>query len=351
MMAGVPTVTLRPDYEVSRLIRGGWQLAGDHGPVDTARAVTDMVAFHDAGITTFDCADIYTGVEEIYGAGLRAIANARGAEAARSVRIHTKYVPDFESLATLTRADVERIITRSLTRLGRERLDLAQFYWWDDGVPGMLDAVGHLADLQARGLIDRIGVTNFDHVQMARIAGRVDLVSTQVQFSLLDRRPSGEFARIARESGVHIICYGVLAGGFLTDAWAGQPDPGFTFENRSLIKYRLVIEEFGGWALFQDLLAALRAIADRHGADIAAVAVRAMLEDPDAAAVIVGARYARHLPRLLKALEFELSDADRADLAAIRARAQGPNGPVFALERDKDGTHGRIMKYNLNAGA
>ena len=347
----VPRRELRPGYEISRLIRGGWQLAGDHGPVEHDRAIAEMVDFVDAGITTFDCADIYTGVEEIYGAGLRALADARGAEAAASVRIHTKYVPDIDSLATLTGADVERIITRSLDRLGRERLDLVQFYWWDLSVPGMLEAVGHLADLRERGLIDQIGVTNFEHEVMAEIAERVDLVAAQVQFSLLDRRPAGAFARTARQSGVGIICYGVLAGGFLTDRWLGAPDPGFRFENRSLVKYRLIIEEFGGWARFQELLGTLRAIADREDADIAAVAIRAMLDDPDAAAVIVGARYASHLPRTLKALEITLTAEDRAVITELQAGAPGPSGPVYGLERDKSGTHGRIMKYNLNAGA
>ena len=58
---------LAADHEISRVIRGGWQMAGGHGAIDSAAAVEDMVAFADAGITTFDCADIYTGVEELIG--------------------------------------------------------------------------------------------------------------------------------------------------------------------------------------------------------------------------------------------------------------------------------------------
>jgi len=205
-----------------------------------------------------------------------------------------------------------------------------------------------LGELSAEGLIERIGITNFNSEHMQLIAGSVDLVSAQVQFSLLDRRPAAGFAEAARKRDVHLICYGALAGGFLTDHWLGKPDPGFAFENRSLVKYRLIIEDFGGWALFQELLGALRSIADKYDADIAAVAVRSMLDDPDASAVIVGARYARHLPRLLKALGLSLDDADRAVIDGVRSRASGPTGPVYGLERDKDGRHGRIMKYNLN---
>ena len=345
----VPTVELRPGYTISRLIRGGWQLSGDHGTVEADRAVEDVVAFFDAGITTFDCADIYTGVEELYGRGLKLLADKRGAEAAAAMKIHTKYVPDRDRLGRIGFNDTAAIVRRSLSRLGRERLDLVQFHWWDYGTPGWQEAVDHLAALQAEGLIDRIGMTNFDTAHMTAIAGRVDLVSAQVQFSLLDRRPEGAFADAAAAHGVGILCYGVLAGGFLTDAWLGKPDPGHAFENRSLVKYRLVIDEFGGWDLFQELLATLRAIADRQGADVAAVAVRAMLDRPDVAATIVGARYARHLPRLMTALDVALTDADRAEIAAVQAQAQGPAGEVFGLERDLTGRHGRIMKYNLNA--
>ena len=188
-----------------------------------------------------------------------------------------------------------------------------------------------------------------DHFGIDQIAQQVDLVSAQVQFSVLDRRPVGQFAAAARDKNVHLICYGVLAGGFLTDHWLGESDPGFQFENRSLVKYRLIIEEFGGWDHFQALLRCLNDIADRHGVDIAAVAARCMVEDNDAAALIVGARYARHLPRLMKIFEFSLTAGEKAQIAELQADAPGPTGDVYALERDADGVHGRIMKYDLNA--
>jgi hypothetical protein len=143
-------------------------------------------------------------------------------------------------------------------------------------------------------------------------------------------------------------CYGTLAGGFLTDAWLGKPDPGFQFENRSLIKYRLIIDEFGSWDLFQTLLQTLKAVGDRHGVSLAAIATRWVLDQPQVAGAIVGARYARHLPKTLEVFKVALDDADRAAIAAVIAQAKGPNGPVYGLEGDRTGRHGRIMKYNLN---
>lgn len=349
-MPDVPRVAIRPGYEISRLIKGGWQLSGDHGPVEADQAVADMIRFVDAGVTTFDCADIYTGVEEKIGRFRSELLRARGPEALARVKVHTKYVPDRTSLAALSLQDVEAGIDRSLSRLGLDRLDLVQFHWWDYSVPGFADAAEHLAALQEKGKIDRIGVTNFDADHLAELCARIDVASAQVQYSVLDRRAAADFADIARRNNVHLFAYGVLAGGFLTDAWLGAADPGFEFENRSLVKYRLIIEEFGGWNLFQHLLRTLRDIADRHGADISAIALRWVLDSGDVSAAIVGARYADRLGATLRAFSIALTDQDRHQIGAVQARAQGPDGPVYALERDINGRHGRIMKYNLNKG-
>lgn len=126
---------LAPGYEISRLLRGGWQLAGGHGPVDRARAIEDMVVFVDRGVTTFDCADIYTGAEEMIGEFRAKLERERGAEALRSLKVHTKFVPDWDRLPTLDRSYVEDIIDRSLRRLKTERLDLVQFHWWNYAAP------------------------------------------------------------------------------------------------------------------------------------------------------------------------------------------------------------------------
>ncbi|MYA87005.1 MAG: aldo/keto reductase [Boseongicola sp. SB0662_bin_57] len=349
-VTGVPGVAVRPGYSVSRIIKGGWQLSGDHGAVNADQAISDMVRFVDAGVTAFDCADIYSGVEEKIGRFRAGLARARGQDALDRIKVHTKYVPDRDSLARLTLRDVEAGIDRSLMRLGMDRLDLVQFHWWDYAVPGHVDVAGHLGTLRDKGKIDQIGVTNFDAEHLAELCDTTDVASAQVQHSLLDRRASGDFAALARGRGVSLFAYGVLAGGFLTDVWLGRPDPGFDFENRSLVKYRLIIEEFGGWALFQDLLGALHVVADRHGCDISAIALRATLDSPEVVATIVGARYADRLPQTLRAFEVELTDGDRREIETVRGRSTGPQGPVYGLERDVAGRHGRIMKYNLNKG-
>jgi aryl-alcohol dehydrogenase-like predicted oxidoreductase len=179
----------------------------------------------------------------------------------------------------------------------------------------------------------------------------VPLIAMQVQYSLLDARPEDGMVDLCRAHDVHLLCYGSVAGGFLSDVWLGKPEPRPPFENRSLTKYKLVIDDFGGWDLFQRLLRALRCIADRHETDIATVASRAVLERPQVAAVIVGARSQAHLAANLRILEISLSPADHADIEEVLSRRTGPQGDVFALERDRSGRHGSIMKYDLSREA
>lgn len=342
-------IEIQPDYSISRVIKGGWHLAGGHGNIEEKTAIEDMKAFVQSGVTTFDCADIYTGVEELIGKFLRTYKSEINAGDLAPVQIHTKYVPDYSALATVTLADTTRIIDRSLQRLGVERLDLVQFSWWDYRFPKYVETALHLKTLQEQGKIRYIGVTNFDtsHLKELIEAG-VPVKTNQVQYSVLDHRPENDQEAFAMRNNIPFLCYGAVAGGFLSDRYLNMPDPSEPLENRSLVKYRLIIDEFGGYDLFQEALKILRSIADKHQMGIAEIASRYVLQKPMVAAVIIGARNRNHLANLHKIAQFQL---DAEDMAAIRSmvdKSQGPKGPVYDLERDKEGKHGRIMRYNLN---
>lgn len=343
-MSDIPRFQLSDHYSISRVIKGGWQLAGDHGDINPEQADRDMSAFVEAGITTFDCADIYTGVESLIGS-----FRSRHPGLAARTQVHTKFVPDLGSLGNVDSAYVERIIDRSLQRLHAERLDLVQFHWWDYSVRGYVEAAQCLEHLRVKGKIFRIGVTNFDVPRLMELldAG-VPVVAHQLQYSLLDARAENGMLQACQRRGISLLCYGTVAGGFLSDRWLGRPEPAGTFTNRSLIKYKLIIDDFGGWELFQELLRTLRAIADKHGCDIATVASRAMLQKPGVAAVIVGATSAAHLASNTRIGAVALDSTDLSAIDAVVRRRNGPEGDVFTLERDRHGRHGRIMKYDLN---
>lgn len=338
------TAELTEGYSIPRVINGCWQLSAGHsGAFDAAVAQRDMEAHIDAGLHAFDCGDIYTGVEEFLG-------DLVAANRDKKVLIHTKYVPDLDVLHDVDFDATRHIVERSLMRLRVERLDLVQFHWWDFGVARYVEVAQHLAELQRQGKIAHIGVTNFDgtHLKQLLDAG-VPVVSNQVQYSVLDGRPAREDAlqKICAERGVKLLCYGTMAGGFLQEKYLGLPKPE-TAANRSQTKYGLIIDEFGGWELFQEMLGTLVAIGKKHGIGASVVAGQYILQQPHVASLIVGARNAAHLPDTLSIARPVLDAEDMARIGAICEKARGPKGDVYALERNAAGRHGSIMRYNLN---
>ena len=183
----------------------------------------------------------------------------------------------------------------------------------------------------------------------ALVDAGVPVVVNQLQYSLVDRRPERLQLAFCRDKGIAVVTYGHLLGGFMAEDWIGRPEAGEPYANRSLKKYKLIIEDFGGWALFQELLVALRGIGARLGVGAGEVALRWTLDQPGIAGCIVGATSTRHLARNQKVFDIQLSDADRALLAAICDRRTGPLGDCYELENDRTGRHGSIMRHNQNA--
>ena len=255
----VPRIALGSEgYSVARLLLGGWQLSAGHraDSIDEPSLFARLEAMIDAGFTSFDCADIYTGVEELFG---RLRSRVR-----TPLEIHTKYVPDAGNLEGLRASDVERVIDRSLRRLGVERLDLVQFHWWDYAVPGYVEAAGWLDELRARGKIRHLGLTNFDAERTRELCeAGLPLVAMQAQSSLLDRRVESGMEALAHEFDFQLLCYGTLAGGLLSERFLGRAPEEFEASTRSLTKYRAIVEEAGGWSALQALLEGLRRVAER----------------------------------------------------------------------------------------
>lgn len=320
----------------------------DHLPEEDG-VIEDIIASVESGITTLDFGDIYLGVEEKIGAALRKLQDKIGVRARDCVQLHTKYVPDLSSLHCHAYADAERIIHRSLARLGVERLDLVQFHWWDYAVPGYIEALRDLVKLQREGYIRLIGVTNFDVARMREfVEAGITPATAQVQYSVLDRRPEHGLIDFCTEHGIQLLCYGTVAGGFISERYLDVPEPQPPFSNRSLMKYKLIIDEFGGWDVFQELLHCLQGIAGKHGCSIGSAASAYTLAKPEVAAVIVGAKDSSHLAENLRAAQLRL---DLEDIAAIDRQclqSLGPKGDVYELERN-DPKHSNIMHKHNNA--
>jgi aryl-alcohol dehydrogenase-like predicted oxidoreductase len=311
------------DLSICRILNGMWQVSGAHGAIDPARAVEAMFAYHDAGFTSWDLADHYGPAEDLIGEFRRRFATTRGAERLAEIQAFTKWVP---YPGRMTRRAVEDAVGVSRRRMGVDCLDLLQFHWWDYGDAGYLDALKHLADLRDEGQIRHLALTNFDTERLGVIADHgIGVVSNQVQYSLVDRRPETRMAPFCHDHGITFLAYGTLLGGLLSEKYLGRAEPQRSeLDTASLQKYKNMIDAWGGWALFQELLAVLKDVADKHQVGVANVGVRYVLDRPSVAGVIVGARLgvAQHMDDNARVFGYALDDGDLALIEAVLAKSR-----------------------------
>jgi len=310
MSSNVPTIDLADGLTISRVVTGLWQLADmerDGRTLDLERTAAAMRPYVDAGLTTFDMADHYGSAELVAGIFRSTSGGA--------VQCLTKWVP---KPGRVSEADVRSAVERALTRLRADTIDLLQYHAWNYADPTWLETLYHLQDLKREGLIRHLGLTNVDtaHLRMV-IASGIEVVSNQVSFSLLDQRAATGLAPYCAASGVRLLAYGTVSGGWLTERWIGQPEPDWERSGTwSMMKYGRFMRVAGGWAALQRVLAATRLVGERHGVSIANVATRYILDQPGVAGVIVGARLGEraHVDDTLRLFSFSLSDIDRAEI-------------------------------------
>lgn len=304
-----------------RLLNGMWQVSGAHGyePVKE-NVVAEMSHCADEGYVTFDLADIYGPAEDYVGDFCRGPLSS---PLAKECNFFTKWVP---RPAEMPKSVVTNAITRSLYRMKTDSIDLLQFHWWDYENKNYFDAMHHMMDLQERGTIKNIGLTNFDTEHMSDLMSEgAPIVSNQVSFSILDTRPLDKMTAFSTENNVKLLCYGTLLGGFLSEKWVNKPEPpASSLPNVSLRKYLPWIGIWGGWDLFQELLRVLDVIAKKHSVSISNVALRWVLDQPAVGGTIVGVRFGlkEHLRDNRRVFSFRMDKEDLEAISAVQAKSR-----------------------------
>lgn len=313
---------LAPNLIISRILNGMWQVAGGHGYVDHDLAIADMLRYHDAGFKTWDLADIYGPAEDLIGDFRRRLLTFKGKEELERIQALTKWVPQ---PGRITRSIVKENIERSLRRMSVSSLDLLQFHWWDYNNPYYMDALKYLSDLMDEGRIKHLGLTNFDTERMQIIIeSGLQIVSNQVQYSIVDRRPEVKMIPFCMEHKISLLAYGSLCGGLVSERYLGRTAPSTAeLDTLSLRKYKKMIDAWGGWNLFQELLLTLKKIAKKHDVSIANVATNYILAKPVIAGVIIGVRLGivEHRNDNTQVFNFNLDMSDRDAIDAVCAKA------------------------------
>ena len=310
---------LAPDLQISRVLNGMWQVAGGHGQIDLESAISEMLQFHHDGFTTWDMADIYGPAEEFLGEFRKKLG--KETELSKSQAL-TKFVPN---PGPMTRSIVEHYIDISIRRMHVKSIDVLQFHWWDYNDTNYIEALQHLSKLQDEGRIKHLGLTNFDTERIEIIVKQgFKLVSSQVQYSILDQRPEVKMVPFCQKHNIKLLTYGTLLGGFLSEKYIGGPEPVRSDLNTlSLQKYKNMIDAWGGWNLFQELLVILDNIAKKHDTSVANVAIRFILDNPVVAGVIIGVRLgiSEHRDDNVNVFGLNLDSEDNAKIKSVVSKA------------------------------
>lgn len=319
-MSDVETFDLASDVKICRIVNGMWQVAGGHGYMTQKSATDEMISYYESNLRSWDMADIYGPAEEYYGEHRRKLAKS-GHDLSDLVGL-TKFVPN---PGMINKNLVDRAIRMSLAKMNVDILDVVQFHWWDYENHNYLNALQYLTDLQDEGKIKHIALTNFDTKRMQLMLDKgFKIISNQVQYSIIDQRPQVEMEEFCKKHNIFLLAYGTLGGGLMSEKFLGLQEPTRADLNTySLQKYKNMIDTWGGWSLFQKLLSILDKIAKKHQIGIANVVTRYVLDKPQVAGVIIGARLGitQHILENKKTFTLKLDSDDCSAIKEITIQA------------------------------
>jgi aryl-alcohol dehydrogenase-like predicted oxidoreductase len=319
------------DMHITRVGFGSWAVGGDwavgwgsQDDRDSVAAIRHAVA---RGVNWIDTAAIY-GVghsEEVVASALSAIPLSE------RPYVFTKcgLISDPADRSAMPRqvgapASLRREIEDSLRRLRVERIDLYQMHWpAEDGTPIEV-SWQTLLDLKREGKVGAVGLSNHNTAQLAAAEALGHVDTLQPPFSAIKRDVGAAELPWCNLHGTGVIVYspmqaGLLSGSFSVARAASLPANDWRSRNA----------DFTGEALTRNLKVAeaMRGVAERHHATVAAVAVAWTLAWPGVTAAIVGARHARQVDGWLSAATLALTTADMAEIGDAIDRSGAGSGP------------------------
>jgi aryl-alcohol dehydrogenase-like predicted oxidoreductase len=324
---------------------GGKMNMGNLGQEETTRMVKQAL---DSGINFIDTADVYSlgASETLLGNALKDIRE----EIVLATKVRLPMGGNFNRSGA-TRVNIIREVEASLRRLQTSHIDLYQVHGWDSNTP-LEETLRTLDDLVRQGKVRYLGLSNLMSWQAATAVmlqerlGLEKYVTAQMYYSLVGRGLEHEFQSFAEYHHIGILVWSPLAGGFLTGKYTrANPAPGGSrFADAGQF---VPFDKETGYRVVD----ALNAVAARHGASPARVAIAWLLGRPAISSVIIAARKPEQLDDNIRAVDLELSEDDVRLLDAASDpgvpypkwmvlqldTAEDPRSKVLYPERYKDG--------------
>ncbi|TME12554.1 MAG: aldo/keto reductase [Chloroflexi bacterium] len=304
--------------QVSRIILGcmgfGDPSRGTHEwaiGIDEARPIIRQAL--EAGITTFDTANVYSlgASEEIVGQVLGELTKRD--DVIIATKVFSRMGPGPKD-AGLSRAAIFAQVEQSLQRLKTDYIDLYQIHRYDPNTP-IEETMEALHDLVKSGKVRYIGASSMYAWQFAQAQYVADLhgwtrfVSMQDQYNLLMREEEREMLPFCLDQGVGVIPWSPLARGLLTREWSAHTRRSET--DRFTKSLYSQAEEAN-----HQIVATVQTIAEAHHVPMARIALAWLLQKEAVTGPIVGVTRLQHLTDAVAAVDLKLSDEEMRRLEA-----------------------------------
>ncbi|MFS0701253.1 aldo/keto reductase family protein [Cellulomonas sp. 179-A 4D5 NHS] len=297
----------RSGLKISEITYGNWLTHGSQ--VEKDAAVACVHAALDAGITSFDTADVYanTKAEKVLGKALKG-------QRRQSLEIFTKVYwptgPQGPNDSGLSRKHILESIDGSLERLRTDYVDLYQAHRYDHSTP-LEETMQAFADVVRSGKALYIGVSEWtaDQIREGHALAQelgFQLISNQPQYSALYRVIEGEVVPASAELGVSQIVWSPIAQGVLTGKYLpGQPLPAGSRATDDKGGAKMIARFLDKPDVLQRVQD-LRPVADELGLSLAQLAVAWVLQNENVAAAIIGASRPEQVTENVKASGVEI---------------------------------------------
>jgi aryl-alcohol dehydrogenase-like predicted oxidoreductase len=309
-------------------------LWGQIADVDQTAATAIVGRALQAGVNFIDTADVYSaGVsEQLLGQALKDVGARR-----QDVVIATKVygsMSDAPNDRGASRGHIMDSVSQSLERLQTDHIDLYQIHGHDPVTP-IEETLRALDDLVRQGMVRYIGLSNWQAWRMAKALGVSDRLNlsryetVQAYYSIAGRDLEREVVPLLQEEKLGLMVWSPLAGGLLSGKYG--PGASGNGEGRRAAFNFPPVDEDRGW----QCVAVMREIAEKHGSNVATVALAWVLSRPFVMSVIIGAKRMDQLEQNLAATTLTLDADDLARLDTVSALPK--EYPGWMIERMADG--------------
>ena len=295
-----------------------------YGTRNDAESIATIHRALDAGVTLLDTAEVYGPYtnEELVGQAIR----GRRAQVVIATKFGIKLSPSGVAETDGTPANARRAVEGSLKRLGVDVIDLYYLHRKDPNVP-IEESVGAMKDLVVAGKVRFLGLSEVGPDNLRRAHQVHPISAVQSEYSLWERGLEDAVLPAMRELGIGLVPFSPLGRGYLTGALLSADELPASDFRRTLPRF--TNENLSANVQIVD---AVKAVADRHRATPAQIALAWVLAQGSDVVPIPGTKRRKYLDENLGAIDVKLSKDDLDGLNALAVIVSGDRYPAHAAK-------------------